>query len=297
MRIVLQVNKEKETQLNDDLERLKKEIVFPTQFSSWEVENHSINSWNHAETIWNKKRNEAEIKFFNRYFEGETWEDRITTLLHELAHAFLFSTEAKYLGWFDKRNQLKSDRFKKELKEMRYNNGMACWISDVLYPMILDLPLEFLAEEYFKQTFSDFFHLRKEAFFNLRNEWESSFKKWRKETKWNGSQFVAPYQVYVDLLRISHFLKIIEEDDLKNLSRFKKIYRKRKRLLTRLCDKKLLNYFTGREEKLTTVTLSPLYFSEEGFIELSNELWSFPRTMGKAKKVKSEKPNNKGDNY
>lgn len=278
MRILLEANKENQAQLKDDLERLRSEIILPIQVVSWQVKTHNQSSWKHAETVWSKETNEAKITFFNRYFEEGVWEKRITTFLHELAHIYLFSSEEKCSGWIDTLSRLRLEKIETEAKEQRYNIKMANWIAGYLYPEILALPLEFLAEECFKQKFPSFFHFRTDAYYTLKNEWEISFEEWKEKADWKGSELVAPYDVYRDLLKVRHFLNIIDKDDLENLSRFEAVYQKRNFLLNNLCDERLFQYFNEKEDELTTVSLSPLYFPEEAFLELSNKLWNLPRT-------------------
>jgi len=278
MRILVEANKENQAQLKDDLERLQSEIVLPMQVASWEVRTHNQSSWKHAETVWDKETNEAKIKFFNRYFREKSWKKRITTFLHELAHIYLFFSEEKCSDWIETLSRLRLEKIQADARKQRYNIEMANWIAGYLYPEILALPLEFLVEECFKQKFLEFFHFRTDAYYDLKNEWELSFEEWKEKAKWNGSELVAPYDVYRDLLKVRHFLKIVNKDDLENLSRFGTVYQKRKHLLNTLCNEGLLQYFTENEDKLTTVSLSPLYFSEKGFLELSNRLWNFPRT-------------------
>ena len=155
---------------------------------------------------------------------------------------------------------------------------MANWIVGFLYPEILALPLEFLAEKCFKRKFPNFFQFRTDAYYDLRTEWEISFEKLKEKITWKGWEVVAPYCVYWELLKVRQFLKIIDKNDSGNLSRFETVYQKRKHLLANLCNENLLRYFDEKEDELTNVSLSPLYFPEEGFLELSNKLWNFPRT-------------------
>lgn len=278
MRILLEVKKENLAQLEDDLQRLRSDVILPMQINSWDVKTHSDSSWKHAVTFWMKETSEARIRFFDRYFEKKNWEQRITTFLHELSHIYLFFSEEKCLGWRDTSSRLIRERVEREAKEQRYNIKMANWIVGFLYPEILALPIEFLAEECFKQKFPNFFHFRIDAFYDLTTERERTLEIWHEENRWKGSELVAPYNVYWQLLKIRHFLKTIDNDDSKNLSRFRTVYRKRKHLLNTLCNEELLQYFIENEDELTTVSLSPLYFPEEGFLELSNRLWSFSRT-------------------
>lgn len=278
MRILLEVNEKNQAQLEGDRQRLQSEIILPMQVTSWEVKAHSDSSWKHAETFWKKETNEARIRFFNRYFVESVWEKRITTFLHELAHVYLFFSEEECSDWIDTLSRLRLEKAETEAKEQRYNIEMANWITGFLYPEILALPLEFLAEECFKQKFTNFFHFRTDAYYDLRTEWEISFEEREEKTKWKGWELVTPYDVYRELLKVRHFLKIIDKDDLENLSRFGTVYQKRKHLLKYLCDERLLQYFNEKEDELTTVSLSPLYFPEETFLELSNKLWNLPRT-------------------
>jgi len=278
MRILLEVREKNQAQLEDDLRRLRSEVILPMQITSWEVKTHSDSSWKRAEAFWMNETNEGRIRFSNRYFEEKNWKQRITTFLHELSHIYLFFSEGKCLDWRDISVRLIGERTKRETKEERYNIKMANWIVGFLYPQVLALPIEFLAEECFKQKFPNFFSFRTSAFYDMRTKTESVLEKWQEENRWKGSELVAPYNVYWELLKIRHFLKIIDNDDLENLSRFGKVCQKRKHLLNTLCNEELLRYFTENEDKLTTVSLSPLYFPEEDFLELSDKLWNFPRT-------------------
>ena len=131
--------------------------------------------------------------------------------------------------------RLKHYRLDTERKEMRYNTDMENFVF-CQYPKLLQLPLEFLAEEYFKRVFPDFFNSRKDAYYALKKSWENSLEEWMQTTRWKGSEYVVPYVVYSDLLKVSHFMEIIENDDKDNLSRFKSSYQKRKEILKTFCD-------------------------------------------------------------
>ena len=277
MQIVLLSNEKNNAQLKDDLLRLQKEIVFPFTVSDLVIESQNVNSSKHAETFWDRKRNKAEIKFYSRYFKVNPWKKRVTTFLHELSHIGLFSSEDKSSDWMEMLCKLKLNRIETELNEMRYNTDMQNFVFEQ-YAELLQLPLEFLAEEYFKREFPDFFNFRKDAYYALRTSWTNSLEEWTQKTKWKGSEYLAPYAVYSDLLRVTHFMKIIENDDKENLSRFNLLYQKRKDILKELCDEKLFNYFYKNENRFTDVALSPLYFNENNFLELADRLWSFPRT-------------------
>lgn len=155
---------------------------------------------------------------------------------------------------------------------------MANWILGFLYPRILFLPLEFLAEEFLKQEFPNLFHFRIDAYYDLRTEWRSSFEQRQEKPLFEGWEFIAPYVIYMELLKIRHFKRIINKDDSENLSRFKEVYQERKRLLNNSCNEELLRYFNEKEDELTIVSSSPLYFHERGFLDLSNRLWELPST-------------------
>jgi len=277
MQIVLLSNQKNNAQLKDDLLRLQKEIVFPFTVSDWVIESQNVNSSKHAELIWDGKRKKATVKFYSRYFEVSPWEKRITTFLHELSHIGIFLSVAKTSDWYDRRLRLADNRYETEVNEKRYNSDMAKFVFGQ-YLELLELPLEFLAEEYFKSEFPDFFNFRKDAYYALKTSWENSLKEWTQETKWKGSEYVVPYTVYSDLLRIRHFMKNIEKDDEENISRFYLAYQKRKGILKELCSEELLDYFFKNENKFTNVAVYPPYFNENHFLELADRLWSFPWT-------------------
>ncbi|MFQ6087531.1 MAG: hypothetical protein ACE5K0_01335 [Candidatus Methanofastidiosia archaeon] len=68
MHILLEAKEKYLARLEDDLKRLRSEVILPMQIT-WELNTHSENSWNHAEFISDRETNRQTIRFYDRYFK------------------------------------------------------------------------------------------------------------------------------------------------------------------------------------------------------------------------------------
>jgi len=225
-----------------------------------------------AESRYDKDADLGTIWFYGKYFEEKEWKKRMTTFLHELIHVYLFRSEPECYEWFGFSIQSKKERIRRETTEEQYHIDLANWIIPVLYPRMLLLPLELLAEEFFKHKYPDLFKGRTDRFYDLKVAWEPSFEKLSKRYKNKGLGPIAPYIVYIEVLEIGHFLNLVDSEDHENLARFQRLLEKRRRLLKSLSSSEQMEYFDRNEEKLIGVSLEPLCFLKEAILDLARQI-------------------------